>query len=229
MKRVGKQTIIFSHPPLILSSATVVGPKEGEGPLKQTFDLVLKDYKKAAHLHPAVDQLIREKTQELSRLEKEKSPNIDEAADTFAKILENICPLDNFSPSMVKGIKWLFYNLGKWIYLVDALDDLEKDIKKDEYNPFVYAFQYQNEGYEKFHQRIRPQAEFLLNYTLSQVAEAYDLLDIRNNRGILDNIIYLGINKQTEQVLHRRSCKKREEKLLRNTWCQGECLQGRNP
>jgi stage V sporulation protein AD len=43
MKRVGKQTIIFSHPPLILSSATVVGPKEGEGPLKQTFDLVLKD------------------------------------------------------------------------------------------------------------------------------------------------------------------------------------------
>lgn len=43
MKRVGKQTLIFQNPPVILSSAAVVGPKEGEGPLKQSFDLVLDD------------------------------------------------------------------------------------------------------------------------------------------------------------------------------------------
>jgi len=191
--------------------------------------LLKKAYKKAAHLYPEVDKLISEKTQELSQLEKEKSSRIDEAADTFAKILENICPVDEFSPSAAKGIKWLFYNLGKWIYLADALDDLEKDIKQDKYNPFIYAYNYRQEDFIKFHERIRPQAEFLLNYTLSQVAEAYELLDIRVNRGILDNIIYLGINRQTEQLLNRRSCEKREKKLLRNSWCQGECFQGRNP
>lgn len=43
MKRVGKQTIIFQNPPFILSTAAVVGPKEGEGPLKQSFDVVLDD------------------------------------------------------------------------------------------------------------------------------------------------------------------------------------------
>jgi hypothetical protein len=114
---------------------------------------------------------------------------------------------------------------------VDALDDLEKDIKKARYNPYLYAFRYRDpdENFIEFHNRIRPQAEFLLNYTLSQVAAAYELLDIRMNRGILDNIIYLGMNKQTEQVLNRRSCEKGEKKLLRNTWCQGECFQGRNP
>ncbi|ATW24079.1 stage V sporulation protein AD [Candidatus Formimonas warabiya] len=43
MKRAGKQTLIFQNPPAILSSSAVVGPKEGEGPLKKTFDLVMKD------------------------------------------------------------------------------------------------------------------------------------------------------------------------------------------
>ncbi|MEL7568530.1 MAG: DUF5685 family protein [Dehalobacterium sp.] len=191
--------------------------------------ILRKEYQKAAHLHPSIDKLILEKTQELSRLEKEKSPNIDEAADTFAKILENICSLDDLSPATNKGFKWLCYNLGKWIYLVDAFDDLEKDIKRRHYNPFLYAFHYQGEDYPLFHDRIRPQAEFLLNYTLSQVAQAYELLDIHINRGILDNIIYLGMNRQTEQVLNRRSCEKSEKKLLRNTWCQGECFEGRNP
>jgi hypothetical protein len=193
--------------------------------------LLKKNYLKAARLHPALDELIQDKIQALSRLEKEKCPRIDEAADTFAKILENICPGGELSPASIKGIKWLFYNLGKWIYLVDALDDLEKDIKKARYNPYLYAFRYRDpdENFIEFHNRIRPQAEFLLNYTLSQVAAAYELLDIRMNRGILDNIIYLGMNKQTEQVLNRRSCEKGEKKLLRNTWCQGECFQGRNP
>lgn len=42
-KRLGKQTLKFSAPPSILSNATIVGPKEGEGPLAQYFDQVLTD------------------------------------------------------------------------------------------------------------------------------------------------------------------------------------------
>ncbi len=38
-KRLGEQTIVFEHPPTILGAATVVGKKEGEGPLRATFDL----------------------------------------------------------------------------------------------------------------------------------------------------------------------------------------------
>ncbi|MEA4848793.1 MAG: stage V sporulation protein AD [Clostridiaceae bacterium] len=42
-KRLGKQTLRLSSSPSIISNATVVGPKEGEGPLAQYFDQVLKD------------------------------------------------------------------------------------------------------------------------------------------------------------------------------------------
>ncbi|MFS8541430.1 MAG: stage V sporulation protein AD, partial [Tissierellales bacterium] len=42
-KRIGEQTIKFENPPSIIGTASIVGPKEGEGPLSSYFDLVLDD------------------------------------------------------------------------------------------------------------------------------------------------------------------------------------------
>ncbi len=42
-KRVGKQTIKLGTPPTVISTASIVGPKEGDGPLRHTFDLVIDD------------------------------------------------------------------------------------------------------------------------------------------------------------------------------------------
>lgn len=42
-KRIGAQTVIIESKPKIISTASVVGPKEGEGPLKDYFDFILKD------------------------------------------------------------------------------------------------------------------------------------------------------------------------------------------
>jgi len=43
MKRIGKQTIKLDNPPSILATASIVGPKEGEGPLAKYFDQCLED------------------------------------------------------------------------------------------------------------------------------------------------------------------------------------------
>ncbi|EOD01514.1 stage V sporulation protein AD [Caldisalinibacter kiritimatiensis] len=42
-KKLGKQTVVFDNPPSIISTASIVGPKEGQGPLKDYFDMVLDD------------------------------------------------------------------------------------------------------------------------------------------------------------------------------------------
>jgi len=42
-KRVGKRTIRFQNPPIIIATGTVVGPMEGNGPLGPDFDVVLQD------------------------------------------------------------------------------------------------------------------------------------------------------------------------------------------
>lgn len=43
IKRIGKQTIKFQSPPSIIGTASIVGPKEGDGPLRSYFDIVLED------------------------------------------------------------------------------------------------------------------------------------------------------------------------------------------
>ena len=43
MQKIGKQTIKFDKPPTILETASIVGPKEAEGPLAKYFDTLLED------------------------------------------------------------------------------------------------------------------------------------------------------------------------------------------
>jgi len=43
LKRMGNQTVVFANPPVILSSYSVVGPKEGQGPLGKTFSKIWSD------------------------------------------------------------------------------------------------------------------------------------------------------------------------------------------
>ncbi|MBO5179179.1 MAG: stage V sporulation protein AD [Clostridia bacterium] len=42
-KRLGTQTIKLSSPPSIISAYSIVGPKEGEGPLGKYFDTIIED------------------------------------------------------------------------------------------------------------------------------------------------------------------------------------------
>ncbi|MGE5630992.1 MAG: stage V sporulation protein AD [Caulobacteraceae bacterium] len=42
-KRLGKQTLKLAAPPSVISTASIVGPKEGQGPLAKNFDVVLED------------------------------------------------------------------------------------------------------------------------------------------------------------------------------------------
>ena len=42
-KKIKRQTIKFKNPVYIISTSSTVGPKEGEGPLKDFFDLILED------------------------------------------------------------------------------------------------------------------------------------------------------------------------------------------
>ena len=43
MKKIGKQTISFDAPPVIIGTASIVGPKEAEGPMAKYFDKCLED------------------------------------------------------------------------------------------------------------------------------------------------------------------------------------------
>ena len=61
MKRIGKQTISFDIPPTIVDCASIVGPKEADGPLAKFFDKCLEDeFWGEASWEKAESKIIRE-------------------------------------------------------------------------------------------------------------------------------------------------------------------------
>lgn len=147
-------------------------------------------YRRAAKAHAELDRAISENMARLRTVEAEKIASTDEPGDAFGRILSAVILNAPMLPTSERAAaEWMFYNLGKWIYLIDAWDDRERDRKSGNYNPFVLS------------QMPAGQAEFLLNITRGEAEKAYDLLTQQSQSGLLDNIMRLGLTHTQRRVL----------------------------
>ena len=155
------------------------------------------DYKKAKARYPKAAELIERQLKLLAETELRGEAEIDRAAEPFAELLAGIfeCAAEEGAERPMRS---LGYNLGRWIYLIDAYDDFEKDVKKKRYNPFIARF-----GREKTDE-MKECAAYNLNASATKACMAYDLLDIRKHGAILENILYSGIYKKTDYILNGR-------------------------
>ena len=165
--------------------------------------LLLKGgYKKARKRNPMADAVIQNALEKQSQLEQEKCSSIDAAAEPTALMIKELLLLackDN-EESTKRAMEWLGYNIGKWIYTIDAYDDIEKDAKSGSYNPLLLQYGYKEQPLKEFKDSVRPDMERSLIYTLSQAANAVELLDLYH-KGIIENIVYLGMNSKTNNIL----------------------------
>ena len=113
----------------------------------------------------------------------------DAAADPTGKYLEDLADMLPFPESEKLPLRWLLYNLGRWIYLMDAWDDREKDRHKGAFNPFVKA------------QTAKEDAAFGLSASLEEAHKAFDLLSPSRDRGLMENVLTLGCPERTRKVL----------------------------
>jgi len=176
--------------------------------------IVSPGFRRALSRNKEVQLHIKASLERLHELEEMKCESMDEAADPFGQLMKDIIRIGCQSEKhkQHKAIEWLAYNIGKWIYIIDAFDDIEKDIKKKSYNPLILQFKYNDEAIGEFKNRIREDIKFNLIHTLAQAASAFELLDIKN-KNIIENILYLGMEKKTKAVLEGRSCQKDEKPI----------------
>lgn len=161
-------------------------------------------YRKLQRARPQLCGRVEENLKALSLLEEEKCASLDQAAEAFAKIMEAIFE-EGPLPEGVREqnvLRRIGYHLGKWIYLMDAVDDVEENIESGAYNPLLYRFSYEP-GEEGFLDRIMETCRFNLIHYLGEIAKAADLLTIRKNRGIIENIIYKGLLRKTENLTRK--------------------------
>ncbi len=164
---------------------------------KKGFLLAKKDY-------PALVSLVENFMKEQEAAEKARYASPDMAAEPTAQLLAALS--DHFLKEKAsEKTRMLFYALGKWVYLIDALDDFEKDKKKGGYNPFVLA--YKAETREELLKENDGEVGFLFDTIFLDLRENLGGIRFYFNRDLTDNIILRGIPLETRRVM---SGKKRE-------------------
>lgn len=154
-----------------------------------------RGYKKVLKTLPCEYEIISRQLRNLSRLEKEKSDSPDDVADAFGKILESLF-VPHFVEDMAlrRKLQWLGLNLGRWIYLIDAVNDIERDIKKKNYNPFICM------GYTS-KDKCAEDMELSLTLNLEGIASAFELIDFKENTNLIGKIIYIGLKEKQQLIL----------------------------
>lgn len=192
------------HINTILGYYKVVDNVIDEGKNK-TIKLLLKPkFNKAKKLYPELCDFIDKKYNQLRYLENQNCYDENMLADCFGEIMKAIAEASTKKAD--DNLKNLCYNLGKWIYFIDAIDDIREDALERKFNPFITKGKVIDD--EFFNQR-ESSLRYLLYSTIEKIIESYDKMDITISEGALSNIIYLGLKARTEEVIKRRGkCQK---------------------
>lgn len=171
-----------------------------EGIKKTAPRLLLKGaYKKARKAMPAADASINKHYARLRALERENCGSPDRAADCFASMMRD-------AGKEVMGAKYFenagefLYNLGRWVYLADALDDIDEDFKEKHYNPFLAAYN-NYEGRRQFIGANRADICASLYGSIGRMAELLQEFNLTQCQNLLRNIAVYGIRNKTEALL----------------------------
>ena len=161
-----------------------------------------KGYKKAAEKFPKVDEIFKEYITAQTALENKNETDIDLAAEPTAKMLSALFALCSPNGETL-ALERLGYSIGRWIYILDAAADLEKDIKKKRYNPFKSEVKETTD----LNQFLKERVTFSLNMCIGEAQNAFDLLNIERFKNILGNIIYVGLEESQKIVLDKEKTK----------------------
>ncbi|WP_315067524.1 DUF5685 family protein [uncultured Clostridium sp.] len=159
-----------------------------------------------------INDKLKQCLDKLSILENNKSfIYIDEISDPFSDlvgILLRDYPYELIDDSVeLRSILYnLGYSIGKWIYLIDALDDLKSDMEKGKFNPINFLYNKNSLPYDKFIESVKPKIEFTILNCGYSCKENLDKLNLNRNNDILYNIIELGLmDKYVNIIRHPES------------------------
>ena len=168
--------------------------------------VIKRHYKKARKNYPELDKYISDKYLELAEAEKAKCSSIDRISHHFGEIMVRIGQTvfeDKYTPELSN----LLYNLGKWVYLADAIDDIDEDFKKKKYNVFLIDYEYKDKA--TFLEEKKDTLEFVMMSCYNTICNDFDKIEVKKYEGILTNILWYGMLNSTKELLRRtEKCKK---------------------
>ncbi len=143
--------------------------------------LLTREFKKSSGELSEKTAIIKERLDNISALEKSNTKDIDVVSNEFGHLMEEIILYKK--DEWEKTLRKIGFYLGKFIYYIDAYDDMKKDEENNSYNPFNIL-----EADDKIQY-----AKDLIMLNLSFLSDEIEKLPLVQDKGTIDNIIYSGL------------------------------------
>ncbi len=163
-------------------------------------EVLKRKYKKIAKKYPRQCQGILECLNRLQECEKKNETDLDTVSRCFGDLMSELFTYrkDVYEERLRK----IGFYLGKFIYILDAYDDIEKDMKHNNYNPL--KSEYESENFDEECIRI-------LTRMMVDCSNEFEKLPCLNDIEILRNILYEGVWTKFNKI-HDDRKKRKEQK-----------------
>ena len=156
--------------------------------------LLRRSVGKLSRIYPRQFKAVRNYVRRLDRAEKSGEMDLDALAGLTGTMFGELLNWkDDIWAEMLRGVG--FY-LGKFIYLMDAYEDLEKDIRKKRFNPLI-----ERSRQDGFEARVFD----MLDLMMADCARCFEQLPITSDIEILRNILYAGVWSKYMNVRNERN------------------------
>ena len=146
-------------------------------------------YRRARERRPGFDEVTREQLARLRELEEGRCPSLDQPADAFAKLLAAAAG-EAEDPVKRRVLEQMLYHLGRWVYLVDAADDLAEDFASGSYNPLICRFSLEK---GELTEEAREALVVSLDHSIRLMAAAFELWDFGVWSPLIRAVVYEGL------------------------------------
>lgn len=161
---------------------------------KYTIAKVLeKAYQKIAEKYPRQQKAVLEYVNQLEKWEKDRKEDLDQAAGLTGTLLGEIFVWRQDEWEDI--LRHMGFYMGKFIYLMDAFEDLEKDKEKGCFNPLLSLSE--QEDFAVICNQI-------LTLMAAESAREFEKLPVILDAEIIRNILYSGIWAKYEAVKKKR-------------------------
>ena len=139
----------------------------------------------------------------LSELERANNRSLDAAADCFGDFMRDVTAF-GYAPDSLEGriAAELGRHIGRFIYIIDAADDLGDDLKSGSYNPFILPDGDTLEAFNKNAESLRASLKMEL-VAIEAALELIDFSAVPEYGEIIKNIIYLGLPELIERIISK--------------------------
>ena len=169
---------------------------EARGALRHIYK---KGFKRARKARPDIVGTIEKYLRMQAETEKSGCAVPDMAAEPTALMLSGLSDL--FLKDAATGdTRGLFYAIGKWVYLVDALDDYDEDVKKGRYNVLynMTGRKTKKEALEVAGEELK----FIFDMLFADMRRNLSGISFKFNHDLTDNIILRGIPLKTQTIFY---------------------------